>query len=293
MKNKHKLSTFDIVVTIIMAIVLFICIYPFIYELAISLSDGKAVAAGRITFYSIGTNLQSYFYILTAERLGIVKGFVNSVVYTGLGTVAAVFVTFMTAYVLTRRKFRPRRLIMFLFMMCYVFEAGIVPTYIIQSKLGLVNNILVMILPMAINTYLLIICRTFLNQIPVSLEEAAVVDGANDWTAMWKIFFPVSKPTIATITLFYLVQKWNDYLTPLIYLQKKELQPLQLILYNFTAAANSTGSPLENINVNGHMLSYQTLTAAIVIITIVPILLVYPFAQRYFTTGLMVGSVKE
>ena len=89
MKNKHKLSTFDIVVTIIMAIVLFICIYPFIYELAISLSDGKAVAAGRITFYSIGTNLQSYFYILTAERLGIVKGFVNSVVYTGLGTVAA------------------------------------------------------------------------------------------------------------------------------------------------------------------------------------------------------------
>ena len=119
------------------------------------------------------------------------------------------------------------------------------------------------------------------------------MDGANDWIVMWKIFFPISKPTIATITLFYLVQKWNDYLTPLIYLQKNKLQPLQLILYNFTAAANSTGSPLENINVNGHLLSYQTLTAAIVIITIVPILLVYPFAQKYFTTGLMVGSVKE
>ncbi len=237
--------------------------------------------------------LQSYKYIMTAERLGIVKGFINSVIYTALGTIVAVIVTFMTAYVLTRKKFRARRVIMFLFMTTFVFEAGIVPTYIIQSKLGLVNNILVMILPMAINTYLLIICRTFLNQISPAIEEAAIVDGANDWIVMWKIFFPISKPTIATITLFYLVQKWNDYLTPLIYLQKNKLQPLQLILYNFTAAANSTGSPLENINVNGHLLSYQTLTAAIVIITIVPILLVYPFAQKYFTTGLMVGSVKE
>lgn len=293
MKKKKRLSVFDIVITIIMAIVLFVCIYPFIYELAISLSDGRPVAAGKITYYPIGANFQSYLYILTAKRLGIVRGFINSVLYTGIGSLLAVVVTFMTAYVCTRKKFRARKIIMFLFLMCYVFEAGIVPTYIVQSKYGLVNNVLVMILPMAINTYLLIICRTFLSQIPASLEEAAVVDGANDWTIMWKVYFPVSKPSIATITLFYLVQKWNDYLTPLIYLKKKEKQPLQLILYNFTAAANSTGSPLENIIVNGHMLSYQTLTAAIVIITIIPILLVYPFAQRYFTTGLMLGSIKE
>lgn len=292
MKNK-KFSIFDIVIVILMIIVLFFCIYPFLYELAISLSDGKAVAAGKITFYPMKINLKSYAYILTAERLGIVKGFLNSVIYTCIGTVLAVVVTFMTAYVLSRKKFRAGKAIMLLFMMTYVFEAGIVPTYIIQSKYGLVNNILVMILPMAINTYLLIICRTFLLQIPQALEEAAIVDGANDWKIMWKIFFPISKPTIATITLFYMVQKWNDYLTPLIYLQKKALQPLQLILYNFTAAANSTGSPLENINVGGYMLSYQTLTAAIVIITIVPILMAYPFAQRYFTSGLLMGSVKE
>ncbi len=291
--KKKKLEVFDVVVVFLMVLVLVICVYPFLYELAISLSDGKAVAAGKVTLLPIGANLLSYSYILTAERLGIVRGFVNSVLYTAVGTIVAVVVTYMTAYVLTRKKFRARKVIMFLFMMTYVFEAGIVPTYIIQSQYGLVNNVLVMILPMAINTYLLIICRTFLSQVPAALEEAATVDGANDWKIMWKIYFPISRPAIATITLFYLVQKWNDYLTPLIYLQKTEMKPLQLILYNFTAMANSTGSPLENILVDGHLLSYQTLTAAIVIITIIPVLLAYPFAQKYFTSGLMVGSVKE
>lgn len=135
--------------------------------------------------------------------------------------------------------------------------------------------------------------RTFLSQVPSSLEEAALMDGANDWQIMMRIYFPISKPAIATIALFYLVQKWNDFLTPLIYLKKEILRPLQLVLYNFTVTTNGLGSPLENVYVDGIMLSYRTLTAAIVIITIVPILCAYPFAQKYFTSGLMVGSVKE
>ena len=290
---KKKITVFDIINYVLMFLVLVICVYPFIYILSISLSDGKSVASGQVNFLPINLNFESYKYILTASRLNILSSFANSVVYTFFGTIVPVFVTFWTAYVLTRKKFRARKVIMTAFMITYIFEAGIIPTYIIQSNLGLVNNPLVMIIPTAINTYLLIIMRTFLSQVPEALEEAGVVEGANDLQIMMKIFFPITKPAIATITLFYMVQRWNDFLTPLIYLQKEKLHPLQLFLYNYTVASNATGSPLENVSVNGVMLTYKTLTAAIVIITIIPILIAYPFAQKYFTTGLLVGSVKE
>lgn len=290
---KRKSIWFDVLNCILMLFVLVLCIYPFLYELAISLSDGKAVAAGKVTFFPIGFNLHSFVYVLTAERLGVLTGLWNSVLYTFFGTIVAVVVTFMTAYVLTRKKFRARTVIMRAFMITYVFEAGLIPTYIVQNALGFVNNPLVMIIPAAISTYLLIIMRTFLMQVPATLEEAAMIDGANDFQIMWRIFFPASKPAVATITLFYIVQKWNDFMTPLIYLKKEALRPLQLVLYNFTVMTNAAGSPLENVYVDGVMLSYRTLTAAIVIITVVPILCAYPFAQKYFTTGLMLGSVKE
>lgn len=293
MKIKNKVSLFDIINTTIMLIIMVICVYPFLYELALSLSDGKAVASGKVVLFPIGLNFHSYIYVLTATRLGVLRSFLNSVGYTFFGTILAVAVTFTTAYVLTRKKFGARKIIMTAFMITYIFEAGIIPTYIIQNKLGFVNNPLVMIIPMAINTFLLIIMRTFLNQIPDALEEAAVIDGASDFQIMTKIYFSVSKPAIATITLFYAVQKWNDFLTPLIYLQKENLRPLQLLLYNYTVAANTTGSPLENLMVNGVMLSFRTLTASIIIITIIPILLLYPFAQKYFTSGLLLGSIKE
>lgn len=291
--KKKRITLFDCINCIIMVAVLVVCVYPFLYELAVSLSDGKAVAAGQVTIVPNGFNLHSFQYVLTASRLGVMSGLINSILYSVLGTLVAVIVTFMTAYVLTRKKFRARKVIMMMFMVTYVFEAGLIPTYIILSGLGFVNNPLVMIIPAAISTYLLIIMRTFLSQVPSSLEEAALMDGANDWQIMMRIYFPISKPAIATITLFYLVQKWNDFLTPLIYLKKEILRPLQLVLYNFTVTTNGLGSPLENVYVDGIMLSYRTLTAAIVIITIVPILCAYPFAQKYFTSGLMVGSVKE
>lgn len=291
--KKKRITLFDCINYIIMAAVLVVCVYPFLYELAVSLSDGKAVAAGKVTIVPNGFNFHSFKYVLTASRLGVLSGLINSVLYSAIGTLVAVVVTFMTAYVLTRKKFRARKVIMMMFMVTYVFEAGLIPTYISLNGLGFVNNPLVMIIPAAISTYLLIIMRTFLSQVPSSLEEAALMDGANDWQIMMRIYFPISKPAIATIALFYLVQKWNDFLTPLIYLKKEILRPLQLVLYNFTVTTNGLGSPLENVYVDGIMLSYRTLTAAIVIITIVPILCAYPFAQKYFTSGLMVGSVKE
>lgn len=291
--KKKRLTIFDVINYGIMLIILAFCIYPFLYEVAVSLSDGKAVSAGKVTIFPVGFNFHSFKYVLTAERLGVLRGLINSILYSLVGTLVAVTVTFMTAYVLTRKKFKARKVIMMMFMTTYVFEAGLIPTYIILNGLGFVNNPLVMIIPAAISTYLLIIMRTFLSQVPVSLEEAALMDGANDWQIMFRIYFPISKPAVATISLFYLVQKWNDFMTPLIYLKKEILRPLQLVLYNFTVTTNSMGSPLENVYVDGIMLSYRTLTAAIVVITIIPILCAYPFAQKYFTSGLMMGSVKE
>lgn len=293
MKRNEPVGVFDVINAVVMVLIAAICVYPFIYQLAISLSDGKAVSSGQVFLLPKGFNLYSFRYIITAPRFGIARGFLNSVLYTFFGTMVSVLVTFMTAFVLTRKKFGARKIIVTAFMVTYVFEAGLIPTYITLNNLGLVNNPLVMIVPTAISTYLLIITRTFLMQTPAALEESASIDGANDFTIMMRIYFPISTPVIATIGLFYAVQRWNDFLTPLIFLQKESLKPLPLILYNFTVAANATASPLENIMVGGVLLSYRTLTAAIVILTVIPILLIYPFAQRYFTSGLLVGSVKE
>ena len=291
--SRNNIGVFDIINTIMMILIAILCVYPFLYELALSLSDANAVAAGKVYLLPQGLNLKSFQYIFQAKRLGIVKGFVNSCIYTACGTVVSVAVTYMTAYVLTRKKFGSRKWIVKAFMITYIFEAGLVPTYIVLRSLGFVNNPLVMIIPSAINTFLLIIMRTFLSGVPVALEESATIDGASDFRIMMQIYFPVSTSSVATIALFYAVQRWNDFLVPLIYLQKENLKPLQLVLYNFTVLANATSSPLENISINGVLVSHRTLTAAIIIITIVPILAVYPFAQRYFTSGLLLGSVKE
>lgn len=289
---KKKIELFDIVNNTVLILVAIVCIYPFINILAVSVSNGTFATAGEIYLLPKGFNLQAYKFILTNGRLGITTGIINSVLYTVVGTILAVFVTFLTAYSLSRKRLKGRNAIMLLFIISWIFEAGIIPNYIINHALGLVNNPLVMIIPGAISTFLLIINRTFLEGLPDELEEAAIIDGANDFQMLWKIFFPLAKPVIATISLFYAVQIWNAFLVPLIYLQDVNIQPLQLILYNFVLHADKQGPALENIVVNGFTLSPKNLQAAVIFISMFPILVAYPFAQKYFTKGLLIGAVK-
>ncbi|ANY66114.1 carbohydrate ABC transporter permease [Paenibacillus algorifonticola] len=287
-----KFSWFDLINNTLLVLVALLCVYPFVLIMATSLSDGKAVVAGSVYLLPKGINLEAYKYILGNERLGVTAGLLNSFFYTVVGGFVAVLVTFMTAYPLSRKRLVGRYTIMLLFLFTWVFEAGIIPNYIVYNGLGLVNSWLVMILPMAVNTFLLIITKSFLDELPYELEEAAVIDGANDWQIMWRVFFPLSKPIIATISVFNAVYIWNQFLIPMIYLQDRSMQPITVILYNMIINSSKGGTSLENITVNGVQLLPQNLQAASIFLAVVPILLIYPFTQRFFTKGMLLGSVK-
>lgn len=289
---RSKVQTFDVINMAILMVAVLLCIYPFLLILSLSVSDGAAAASGKIWLLPKGLNLETYKYILNNPRLGVTSGLLNSLFYTVVGGAVAVIVTYMTAYPLSRKRLKGRTAIMLLFLFTWVFEAGIVPNYIVFHALGLVNNRLVMILPMAVNTFLLIITKSFLDNLPQELEEAAHIDGANDWRIMWGIFFPVSKPIIATITVFNAVLIWNQFLIPMIYLQDSKLQPITMVLYNLIISGGKTGTTFENLTVNGVMLLPQNLQAAAIFLAILPILFVYPFSQKYFAEGMLLGSVK-
>lgn len=289
----HRQSRlFDYVNHTFLILIALICVYPFVLIMATSLSDGKEVVSGTIYLWPKGINFEAYKYILSNSRLGVASGLANSLFYTVVGGAIAVMVTFMTAYPLSRKRLVGRYVIMLVFMFTWVFEAGIIPNYIVYNALDLVNSRWVMILPMAVNTFLLIITKSFLDALPEELEEAAVIDGANDWQIMWRVFFPLSKPIIATISVFNAVFIWNQFLVPMIYLQERSLQPITVVLYNMIINSSKGGTSFENITVNGVQLLPQNLQAASIFLAVAPILLIYPFTQRFFTKGILIGSVK-
>ncbi|MFH5182406.1 carbohydrate ABC transporter permease [Paenibacillus sp. TAB 01] len=229
--RKQKFDLFEAVNNTLLIVLALICVYPFLNILSVSLSDGLAVITGKVYFWPVGFNIETYKYVLGNSRLGISLGLFNSIFYTVSGTLVAVLLTFVTAYGLSRKRLKGRYFIMLLFLFSWIFEAGLIPSYLVNNALGLVNSRWVMILPGAISTFLLIIARSFLDAIPGELEESAFIDGANELQLLTRVFFPLSTPVLATIGVFYAVHIWNAFMVPLIYLQDQSLQPLQLILY--------------------------------------------------------------
>ncbi|WP_206424255.1 carbohydrate ABC transporter permease [Cohnella candidum] len=289
---KTRLRGFDYVNMVVLVLVSVICIYPLWNILAVSLSDGIYAAASKVYLIPKGLNVETYKYVLHNPRLGVSQGLWNSFAYTVVGTLVAVILTFLTAYPLSKKRLVGRKTIMLIFVFTFVFEAGIIPNFIVYKSLGLVNSFWVMIIPNAINTFLLIIMRSFLDALPEELEESAYIDGANDLQTMWKIYFPLARPAIATVCVFYSVAIWNQYLVPAIYLQKQSLKPITVVLYNLIVSGSKDGTSLESIKVHGVQLLPQNLQAAAIFLSVAPILIVYPFAQKYFTKGMLIGSVK-
>lgn len=285
-------KTFEIVTGAVLMLVALGCLYPFVYVLSTSLSDNVAVTSGRIWLWPENANIYTYVHILTNQSLGLPRAVGNSLLYTGLGTITAVLLTYLTAFVLSRRKFVARHIIMFIFVATWIFDAGIVPQYLVFENLGFVNNWLVMVIPPAVGTFLLIITRSFLFSIPDELEEAASIDGANDFRIMSRVYFPLSKAVIATIGVFYAVQTWNSFLVPLIYLRDQSLQPIQLVLYRLLVADDPSAVNFQQVVINGVQIGPPNIRAAVMVLAIVPIVLIYPYAQRYFAKGMMIGSVK-
>jgi putative aldouronate transport system permease protein len=269
-----------------------LCVYPFIYIFFIATSNGDYLVRGEVNFLPRGFNFAAFQYILSNPKFNVALGLRNSFMYTLWGTIFAVVTTYITAFVLSRQRFVHRHWIMGLFVITWVFDAGIIPQYIIYNAFGYVDNPLVMIIPGAISTQFLIITKNYLDGIPRELEEAAFADGANDLVILGRIYVPLSSTIIATIATFNAVLIWNQYLIPQIYLKTQKYHTIQQLLKSVALTGKSAGTVFSNIIVNGFTLNQQNLQPAAIFVTMLPIVLVYPFVQKYFKKGILIGSIK-
>ena len=278
-KFQKKIQTFDIVNNTVLLLVALICVYTYLQR-------------GEVSFLPKGFHLEAFKYILGSSKFNVWTGLRNSFLYTIVGTIVSIAVTYVTAYVFSRERIKCRFFLMGAFIVTWVFDAGIIPQYIIYNKLGFIDNPWVMIIPGAINTQFLIITKTFIEGIPRELEEAAFVDGANDWTILTKVFLPLSKTILATIGTFYAVSIWNQYLIPQIYLKSDHLKVIQQVLKDVVITDAGASTAFKNVIINDVTLNQQNLKSAAIFIAMLPIVLVYPFVQKYFKKGIMIGAVK-
>ncbi len=284
----------DIVIYIFLILLMIITLYPIIYIFSVSLSSTEAFEAGKVMLWPVQPNLDAYKEIITGKTVPM--SFLQAVINTILYTVISLAFTTTLAYPLSRAKERVpfHGAITKLVVFTMFFTAGMIPVYLIVQKLGLLNTRWSMILPAAISTYNLVVMRSFFESVPVELEEAAFIDGANELTIFVKIILPLSKAALATVGLFYGVYMWNQWFSAMLYLSDrvKNLYPLQyiirqIVMENQLAAEAAAAGELNTVTVSTVSLKYATL-----FISIVPMLCVYPFIQKYFVKGVMVGSVK-
>lgn len=291
--GKRKTSgevVFNVVNVVLLTILCIIIIYPIYYMFIVSISDGFAVTRGEVKIYPIGVNFDAYKALFMHNY--VPRSFINSIVYTVLGTVVNMVFTILCAYPLSRKKFYGRTGFTFIIIFTMFFDAGMISRYMVVKELDMRNTIWALILPGAITVMNMIIMRTFFQGIPEALYESAYLDGANDIVVLWKIVMPLSTATFATIGLFYAVGHWNSWFNALVYLDKPEQYPLQLwmrsiVLQGSTSGLNymsATEGQLQDIGTN--------IKYAMVFTAMVPILCVYPFIQKYFVKGVMIGSLK-
>ncbi len=289
----HGEKAFAVFNYIFMTLLCIICIYPLWYVLVASLSDPIKLYIQRgILIWPLGEwSLRGYQLVM--ENPNIPIGFGNTMIYLGVGTLVNMIVTTMAAYGLSRKGCYWNGKIMKLIAFTMYFAGGLIPFYLMVKSMGLLDTYSGIILPVMVNTWNLIVMRTSFMGIPDSLEESARLDGANDWIILWRIFFPLAQATIAVIALFYAVGWWNNWFNPSIFLSSKSKYPLQLVLReillkNDTSSMTQVGSVGQSQQEEYRMLvKYCT-----IIVATVPILVVYPFLQRYFVKGVMVGSIK-
>jgi len=280
------------VVGTILTLFTLIVLYPLIYVVSSSFSSGTAVSTGRVLLWPVESTLKGYETVFAHKH--IISAYSNTIFYTVVGTVINLAVTVTCAYPLSRRDFPMRRFFSLMFLFTMYFGGGLIPTYILMSKIGFVNSRWVMLIPGALSVYNMILVRTYLSSsIPGELLEASQIDGCSDTGFFFKILLPLSKPIIAVITLYYAVGHWNAYFNAMIYLNDVEKYPLQLILREILLASQISLDDMVDVEA---MVAKQGLSDilkyALIVVATAPILCVYPFIQRYFIKGVMIGSVK-
>lgn len=295
--KRHKQSLgariFDVCNLIFLLAVAFICLYPMIYVLMASLSSpSQLMQHSGFLLWPLGFQTEAYTAVL--ENSDISTGYFNTVLYVVIGTILSDILTMMAAYVLSRKKFPLRNFFNIILILTMFVNGGLIPSYLNIQNLGLLNTRLSQILPVAISAYNVIILRTYMTSIPISLEESARIDGASHLRVLFGIIFPLCLPVFAVITLYYAVGLWNSWFNAMIYLTDRDKYPLQLflreilILNETDAMVNSNAnSGIEQVQIS------ETIKYATIVVSTVPILCVYPFLQRYFVQGVMIGAVKE
>ena len=271
-----------------------VCVQPILNLLAVSLSEPARVP-GMSGFTVVPRGFSTDIYTLLAANPNVQRGLFNSVFMTLTGTVLSVVFTALMAWGLSRPGLPGRRAIFVLVLVTIVFEPGMIPDYFINKRLGLLNTYWSVILYKLVNAWYLIILVRFFEEMPQELLEAAEMDGANPFQVFWRVVLPLAKPALATITLFYLVFRWNEFFRAMLYLSDQNLWPLQLVLRQFVVEGDKlmmVGVQNMNQYTGASQIDIRALKAGMILITIAPILIVYPFILRYFTKGTMTGALK-
>lgn len=286
-KPSKSYRVFQVFNTVLMILILFITLYPFVYLVAQSFSSDAAVSAGQVTFFPVDFTLDTYKYLLKDDSF--FKYYGNTILYTVVGTLISVIGTALLAYPLSKPRLRLNKFFAPFVVFTMYFTGGIIPNYILVTQwLGLQDSMLAIILPGAISTFNLLVMKSFFAGLPEELEEAASIDGMGVYGIFVKIILPLSKPILATMALFYMVGMWNEWFAPMMYLDSRDKWPIALWVRQLVEGANNTeiGSSAEASSVQA------TLKSATMVLTSIPIICVYPFVQKYFVQGMTIGAVK-
>ena len=274
---------------VFIALLSLLCIIPFFHVISVSISGNEAVLSNQVWFLPKDITFDAYKTVLGDSTM--MYSFWFTVVITILFTLLGLALTVCAAYVLSRQRMKGKGVINTIFVFTMYFGAGLIPDYLLMDSLNLLDTAAVLILPLAISAYNMIILRTAMQAIPASLEEAAQLDGCDDFRILVQVMLPLVIPTLATLALFYAVGRWNSYSDALYYIQSSHLQPLQLKLYNLVAAA-ADSSALEGDGGQSAQ-AEEVVKSATVMFATIPIIIIYPFLQKYFVSGTMIGAVKE
>lgn len=277
---------------VMLSIVLIIVLYPLIYVVSASFSSSSAVLSGRVWLWPVEPTLEGYKAVF--KNTMVTKGFMNTVFYTVAGTAINLILTVMAAYPLSRKDFKGRNFFMLLFVFTMLFNGGLIPTYLIVKDLHMIDTVWAMLIPAALSVWNVIIMRTyFQTTIPNELLEASQLDGCTDFRFLKSIVLPLSGPILAVIALFYAVGHWNQYFNAMIYLKQSDLYPLQLVLRDILVQNEVNIEMLGDAKTAAARQGLRELLKyALIVVTSVPLLIVYPFLQKFFVKGVMIGSIK-
>lgn len=285
---KEKFGLFDLAIQLILILISLTILYPMLHTMAVSFSDSYNVTANKVLVLPRGFTLESYKYILSNQK--VPRAFLNTLLYTAAGLSINLIMTIIMAYPLSKSQLVGRSLIMKLIMFTMFFSGGTIPTFLLVKDLGLLDSIWSLALPNAIWTMEMLILVSFFRSLPQSLFESAYLDGASEYRILWQIAIPLSKASIASIAMFYFMGHWNSYFLPMIYLNSTEKFPLQLILRSMLL--EDSENMTSQITQETRAMTPTAVKNAVIVVTMVPVMVVYPFVQRYFVKGVMIGSVK-